>query len=121
MAEKKLHRQFEMKVALSLVAEINTVKFPQGFALMLYREVVGYQVNVRVLLQEKMPEVLEINPQSMAALCSQMLQQSRCVPIQTLQPGKAVRREPQAAIGDILSIISQLLSMQQGRGEARPC
>ena len=110
-----------MKVTLSLVAEVNTVKFPQGFAPMPYREVVGYQVNVRVLLQEKMPEVLEINPQAMTALCSQMLQQCSGVPVQSLQPGKAVRRESQAAVGDILPIVNQQLSMQQGRGEARPC
>jgi hypothetical protein len=68
VTEKELYRQLQVKVAPPLTAEVNTVEFSEGLSLVVNGKVVCHQVRGGVTLEEKVPEVFEVNPQSMAAL-----------------------------------------------------
>jgi hypothetical protein len=75
-----------MDMAAAPMAIINTVKLSQGFSLVVYRQVVRYQLGLRVLLQEKMPELFEVNTQSVGRTLPQVIDQISCIPVQLLQP-----------------------------------
>ena len=49
----------------ALAAVVDTVELAQCPAAIVYREVVRNQLNLRVLLQEKMPQLLEVDAQPM--------------------------------------------------------
>ena len=75
-----------MDMAVASMAIIDTVKLTQGFALVVYRQVVRYQLGLRVLLQKEMPEMFEVNTQSVGRACRQVMDQISCIPVQLLQP-----------------------------------
>jgi hypothetical protein len=75
-----------MDMAVASMAIIDTVKLTQGFALVVYRQVVRYQLGLRVLLQKEMPEMFEVNTQSVGRACCQVMDQISWIPVQLLQP-----------------------------------
>jgi hypothetical protein len=109
-----------MDMAAAPMAIINTVKLSQGFSLVVYRQVVRYQLGLRVLLQKEMPEMFEVNTQSVGRALPQVIDQISCIPVQLLQPKSPVGGKFETAGRNTGGRTSDSRKVQQRRGEAGP-
>ncbi len=116
--EVVLHRQFEVHVACSPVAVIEAVELPQRPAFPLHGQVVRYQFRARVLLQEEMPQLLEVHPQPVAVAPREMGQQRCRVAVELFQPQPAPGRQRGGAV--VHTRAGQFAHVEQGRREAGP-
>jgi hypothetical protein len=85
-SEKILHRQFKVHMATPLFVVVKAIEFAESFSCLAHLNVVRYQLRVRILLQEEMPELLEICTESMSRAYGQVFQKCSRVAIELRQP-----------------------------------
>lgn len=73
-------------MSLSQVTVVETVEFAQCPAFLVNGEIVRHQLDIRVLLQKKVPQLLEVNAQSVCGTTFQVRQQGGGVAIQLCKP-----------------------------------
>jgi hypothetical protein len=98
VAKIKLHRQLQMDMTSALPTIIDAVKFPDRSTPVVNRQIVGYEVSVGVLAQEKMPQLFEVKSQARGWIFCQKRQQWAGVPVQGFQPGATLRCQLQGTV-----------------------
>ena len=91
--QKELHREFQMDMTPALFVVNNAVEFAYGSSPIMHSKIMRNQFSLWILLQEKMPELLKVNTQSMGRAHRQVLQKRSGVLIQLLQPPLPVMRK----------------------------
>lgn len=116
----EFYRQFQVEVALSFAAVVEAVEFAQGAGAVAHWQVVRHQLDALILLQEEMPERLEIQSQPGPLQFFQVVQQRSGLPVQGFQPTLPWAVQDQSAVGHVQVCRGDVRAQDKGRGEARP-